>query len=111
MWPIRPGRVGIAGLALHSPFYLALTLMMGVLTDSRGKLLDVSLGVLLGGLLVASLPGRFAMLTPWSLAGALPAAVMGVPLPLPIWLPMTTTVALTLLCCAVALCKFKYLEL
>lgn len=77
MWPIRPGRVGIAGLALHSPFYLALTLMMGVLTDSRGKLLDVSLGVLLGGLLVASLPGRFAMLTPWSLAGALPPAVMG----------------------------------
>ena len=37
MWPIRPGRVGIAGLALHSPFYLALTLMMGVLTDSRGQ--------------------------------------------------------------------------
>jgi ABC-2 type transport system permease protein len=109
-FPLAPYLVGMIGLALHTLFYLALTLMMGVLTDSRNKLLGVSLGTLLGGLLIAGLLGKFAMLTPWSLVGALPAAVMGEPLPLPIWLPLVTTAALTLLCCVVALYKFKSLE-
>jgi ABC-2 type transport system permease protein len=109
-FPLAPYLVGMIGQALHTLFYVALTLMMGVLTDSRGRLLGVSLGALLGGLLIASLLGRYALLTPWSLAGALPAAAMGLPLPLSIWLPLITTAALTLLCCAVALCKFKSLE-
>mgnify|MGYP001215854239 CR=1 FL=1 len=109
-FPLPPYLVGMAGLALHTLFYTALTLMMGVLTESRGQLLGVSLGALLGGLLIASLLGRFAMLTPWSLIGALPAAVMGEPLPLPIWLSLVSTAALTLLCCSVALCKFRSLE-
>jgi ABC-2 type transport system permease protein len=109
-FPLAPYLVGMIGLALHTLFYLALTLMMGVLTDSRNKLLGVSLGTLLGGLLIAGLLGKFAMLTPWSLVGALPAAVMGEPLPLPIWLPLVTTAALTLLCCVVALYKVKSLE-
>jgi ABC-2 type transport system permease protein len=109
-FPPVPYLVGMIGLALHTLFYLALTLMMGVLTDSRGRLLGVSLGALLGGLLIASLLGRYALLTPWSLASALPPAVMGVPLQLPIWLPLITTATLTLLCCCVALCKFKSLE-
>jgi hypothetical protein len=44
--------------------------MMGVLTGSRNKLLGVSLGTLLGGLLIAGLLGKSAMPTPWSLVGA-----------------------------------------
>ena len=84
--------------------------MMGVLTDSRGKLLGVSLGALLGGLLVASLLGRFAMLTPWSLVGILPAAVMDVPLPMPIWLPISVTAALSAFFVVVTLWNFKRLE-
>jgi ABC-2 type transport system permease protein len=109
-FPLTPYLVGMLGLALHTLFYLALTLMMGVLTDSRNILLGVSLGTLLGGLLIAGLLGNFAMLTPWSLVAALPATVSGAPLPMPIWLPIGVTAALSLLFVAVALCKFRSLE-
>ena len=109
-FPLAPYLVGMIGLALHTVFSLALTLLMGVLTDSRSKLLGVSLGTLLGGLLIAGLLGNLAMLTPWSLAGALPATVMGVPLPLPIWLPIGVTAGLSLIFMAVALYKFERVE-
>jgi len=62
------------------------------------------------GLVVTSLLGRFAMLTPWSLVGILPAAVMDVPLPMPIWLPIRVTAALSAFFVAVTLWKFKRLE-
>jgi ABC-type transport system involved in multi-copper enzyme maturation permease subunit len=42
--PLLPYLVGMAGLAVHTLFYLALTLMMGVLTTNRRALLGVSLG-------------------------------------------------------------------
>lgn len=109
-FPLTPYLIGMTGLALHTLLYLALTLLTGVLTESRGTLLGVSLGALLGGLLIASLLGNFAMITPWSLVGALPAAVLQTPLPLPIALPLVTTAALTLLCAVVAVWKFKHLE-
>ncbi len=109
-FPLALYLVGMAGLALHTLFYLALTLMMGVLTDSRSKLLGVSLGTLLGGLLIAGLLGNFAMLTPWSLVAALPAAVSGTPLPMSIWLPIGVTAGLTLVFVAVALYKFERIE-
>ena len=109
-FPLAPYLVGMAGLALHTLFYLVLTLMMGVLTDSRNRLLGVSLGALLGGLLIASFLGRFAMLTPWSLVGALPAAVLGAPLPLSIWLPIGMTAVLSILFMGVTLYQFERLE-
>jgi ABC-type transport system involved in multi-copper enzyme maturation permease subunit len=108
--PLAPFLVGAGGLALHTLFYLGLTLMMGVLADSRGKLLGVPLGVLFGGMLAVNLLGKVAFLTPWSLAAALPAAVLQVPLPLPVGLPMAMTAALTLLTIAVALWRFRHLE-
>jgi len=59
----------MAGLAVHTLFYLALTLMMGVLTSNRNTVLGVSLGALLGGLLIVQTVGGYlgtaAMLTPW----------------------------------------------
>lgn len=109
-FPPAPYLVGMAGLALHTLFYLALTLMMGVLTDSRNKLLGMSLGMLLGGLLIAGLLGNFAMLTPWSLVAALPAAVSGTPLPTSIWLPIGVTAGLSIIFVAVALYKFERVE-
>jgi ABC-2 type transport system permease protein len=109
-FPVQPYLVGMVGLAVHTLFYLALTLMMSVLTLSRRKLLGISFGVLLGGQLAAGLLGKFAMLTPWSLAGALPVAVLAAPLPLPIWLPISVTVGLSLAFVVVALYKFERIE-
>jgi ABC-2 type transport system permease protein len=109
-FPLPPYLVGMAGLAVHTLFYLALTLMMGVLTANRRMLLGVSQGVLLGGMLTTNFLGTAVMLTPWGLVQVLHAAVLGMPLPLPVWLPIGVTASLTVICVAVALARFERLE-
>ena len=109
-FPLSLYLVGMAGLAVHTLFYLALTLMMGVLTANRRMLLGVSQGVLLGGMLTTNFLGTAVMLTPWGLVQVLHAAVLGMPLPLPVWLPIGVTASLTVICVAVALARFERLE-
>ena len=104
--PLAPYLVGMAGLAVHTISYLALTLMMGVLTTKRGVLL----GGPLGGLLLGGFLGTFVMLTPWALAQVLPAPVLGIPLPVSIWLPIGVTALLSVVFVAVALVRFERLE-
>ena len=107
---LPPYLVGMAGLAVHTLFYLALTLMLGVLATSRTMLLGASLGLLLVGSMVGPFLGKFLMLTPWALCNVLSATVLGVPLPLSIWLPIGVTAVLTVICVVVALTKFERLE-
>jgi ABC-type transport system involved in multi-copper enzyme maturation permease subunit len=102
--------VGIAGLAVHTLFYLALTLLLGVLTCDRMKLLGISLGSLLGGMLITRFMGVFGLLTPWSLGDTLPYAVMGTVLPVPIWATIGVTAVLAVTFVAVAIFKFQRLE-
>jgi hypothetical protein len=63
-----------------------------------------------GGLLVGSFMGTYSLFTPWSVTAVLPAIALQTPLPLPTWLPLCTTAALTLLCVAVALWRFRSME-
>ena len=76
--------------------------------------MGVSLGALVGGLLMpqflGQIVGKFVMLTPWSLVSLLPAAALGAPLPLPIWLPIGITAVLAVIFVAVALARFERLE-
>jgi ABC-2 type transport system permease protein len=112
-FPLPPYLVGMTGLAVHTLFYLALALMMGVLTTSRTTLLGVSLGVLLIGWLVTPIGlsvGTFVMLMPFTLVHLLPAAVQAAPLPLSIWLPIGLTAVLSVVFVAVTLARFKRLE-
>jgi hypothetical protein len=112
--PLSPYLVGMAGLAVNTLFYLALTLMMGVLTANRPLLLGVSLGTHFGGVMAIGLLGKFlgdfVMLTPWSLFNTLPAAALGAPLPLSIWVPIGVTAGLTVVFVAVTLARFEQLE-
>ncbi len=113
-FPLLPYLVGMTGLAVHTLFYLALTVMLGVLTVNRRVLLGVSMGVLMGGSLalqaLGALVGKFVMLTPWSLSECLPLAVSRTPLPMSIWVPIGVTAVLTVACVAVTLTKFERLE-
>jgi ABC-2 type transport system permease protein len=108
--PLPPYLVGMAGLAAHTLFYMALTLMMGVLTSDRRRVLGVSLGVLLGGSVFAGALGMFVMLTPWPLANILPFAVLQIPLPLSIWLPIGVTAILSVIFVVVTVARFERLE-
>jgi ABC-2 type transport system permease protein len=114
LFPLLPYLVGMVGLAVHTLFYLTLTLMLGVLTVNRRVLLGASLGVLMGGLLIiqglALVVGNLVMLTPWGLGQVLPLAVLGTPLPISIWLPIGVTAVLTAIFVAVSLTKFERIE-
>ena len=114
-FPLLPYLVGMTGLAVHTLFYLALTLMLGVLTANRRVLLGVSMGVLLGGSMLlqalAMLVGKFVMLTPWSLMECLPLSVLESPLPMSIWVPIGVTALISVICVAVTLARFERMEL
>jgi ABC-2 type transport system permease protein len=113
-FPLPAYLVGMVGLAVHTLFYLTLTLMLGVLTANRRVLLGTSMGLLLGGLMIiqvlALVVGDLVMLTPWALGQTLPLAVLGTPLPVSIWLPIGVTAVLSVLLVAVTLTKFERLE-
>jgi ABC-type transport system involved in multi-copper enzyme maturation permease subunit len=113
-FPVLPFLLGMTGLAAQTLFYLTLTLMMGVLTANRNTLLGVSLGTLLAGILIGPLLGMAVMFTPWSLLTLMPAAVLaavqGVALPVPVWVPIGITAGLSVIFVAVALARFEKLE-
>jgi hypothetical protein len=112
--PLPNFLVGVAGLAVYTLFYLALTLMLGVLTANRIALLGASLGLVLLGYLVVPLGATvstWVMLTPFALVHLLPAVVLGTPLPLSIWVPIGVTALLSVLFVVVTLARFQRLEL
>jgi ABC-2 type transport system permease protein len=110
---LPPFLAGVAGLAVNTLFYLALTLMLGVLTANRIALLGASLGLVLGGFVavpLGSTVGTLAMMTPFTLIHVLPSIVLGLPLPLSIWVSMGITAALSVIFVVVTLARFERLE-
>ncbi len=111
--PLGPFLTGVAGLAVNALFFLTLTLMLGVLTANRITLLGGSLGVALLGFMAVPLgatASAFVMLTPFALIHVLPAAVLGAPLPLSIWLTIGVTAILSVIFVVVTLARFERLE-
>jgi ABC-type transport system involved in multi-copper enzyme maturation permease subunit len=108
--------VGLVVLALHTFFYLSLTLMMGVLSRSRSVVLAVPLSVLLGGQLIltllAMLPiSQLLLLTPWPLASVATALASGSGLSVELILPLIATAVWSISFIVVALWRFERLEL
>jgi ABC-type transport system involved in multi-copper enzyme maturation permease subunit len=98
-------------LALHTLFYLALSLMMGVIAESQGALLAVTLGSVLGGAVLVDFIGRLAFVTPWLLGNIAVGVAQDVALPPIMWLPVAATALLTLSAIAVAIWRFETAEL
>ncbi len=100
---------GLAILALHTLFYLVLTLLMGVLVDSRGLVLAVSLGTLLAGSLLVTFE-PLLYVTPWGLSNVAVATAAGLALPGKLYLPIAVTAGWCILFTAVALWRIRQLE-
>jgi len=74
--PLSPYLLGVGAMALHTLFYLNLTLMMNVVAKSRSVVLGIAMGVLFGGMLLPNLVGvTLSSLTPWLLPN-LPAGII-----------------------------------
>ncbi len=106
----------LAVMALHTFFYLALTLMMGTLTTNRSAVLGVALGTLLGGLVLLNVlamsPVAFLVwVSPWILSQVTQVIAEGPPVPVAMLVPIAATAAWCALLVAIALWRFKRLEL
>lgn len=107
-----PNFVGAMGLlTLHTLFYLALSLMMGVVADSQGTLLAVTLGSVLGGSILVDFIGRAAFVTPWLLGNIAVGIAQRVSLPAIMWVPVAATALLTVIAIVVAIWRFEKAEL
>ncbi|HSM54544.1 MAG TPA: ABC transporter permease subunit [Candidatus Sulfomarinibacteraceae bacterium] len=110
-YPTAPFLWGMAYLTAHTMFYLVLSLTLGTLTESRGLLLAVTLGSLLGGALVADFIPIATLFTPWALPNIAGALALGAPLLREFLLPGALTVVLTAIALVVALWRFQQAEL
>ncbi len=103
------GSLGI--LALHTFFYLTLTLMLGVLANSQGQVLGIGLGTLLGGMLLLKVAGPLAYVTPWALSDLSIRLAQGSALPAWAPYPIAATALWSVAFVAVALLGFNGMHL
>lgn len=109
--PVSTFAAAMGLLALHTLFYLALSLMIGVIAESQGTLLAVTLGSVLGGAVLIDFIGQLAFITPWPLGNIAVGVVMGTPLPPIAWLSIAATAVLIVVAIAVAVWRFEKAEL
>jgi ABC-2 type transport system permease protein len=101
--------MGLTGLILF--FYLALTLMLGTFFSGRGPVIGISIAVLvaqepLGGLLSHWLPW-LPWVLPESVMGLVGTVILEQPLPEKWFIPILSTVILSILFILVAIERFK----
>ena len=108
--PPIPFLTCVLGLALHTLFYLTLTLMLGVVVSSRERLLATAFGTLFAGLVIPGFLGKLAFATPWILPATLPALGTGQDLPMMISLPLVMTAVWCCTFVGLALWQFERIE-
>jgi ABC-2 type transport system permease protein len=110
--PVLPFLAGAGILAVHTLFYLSLTLLLGVLFSSRRLILGVAMGILLGGSMLAGLVQVLALVTPWTLSKLAPLAAQGQALSASLlWPPLLASLAWSVIFLWAAVAAFEKLEL
>lgn len=106
-YPLAPFLAGVALLALHTFFYLTLTLMLGVLASRRELFLAISLASLLGGSFIRDFIPRPALFTPWFLPDVAGLAAMNLEFPEEFLVPVLATLVWSIAFIVVALKMFQ----
>lgn len=104
---LAPFLAGVGIMVLHTLFYLALTLLLGTLFNTRGPIGGIAMGVLFVGFLPPSLVPQIAMLAlPWTLKDSAVGLALGSALPA-VWpVPVVATALWIILFLGVALWRF-----
>ena len=66
-FPVAPFLSAVGIMTVHTLFYLTLTLMLGTIFNSRGPILGIALGSVLGGGMLGGLIKPLFYVTPWML--------------------------------------------
>jgi ABC-2 type transport system permease protein len=112
LFPPIPFLSGAGIMVVHSLFYLTLTLLLSTLFPSRGPILGIGLGFLLGGNMLAGLLKPLIYVTPWSLAKSAALIAGGNPVPVGMWLsPLVSTLLWSAFFVTMAVISFEKTEL
>ena len=110
-FPLLPFLIGVGGMILHTFFYLALTLMLGVLVKTRSQVLGIAMGSFFGGMLLPNLINQLGLVTPWLLPNILPVLALQMQIPfVTAYLPILMTAIWSMVFIIVALWKLPRLE-
>ena len=105
--------VGLLAMTLF--FYQSFTLMMSVIGSSTEMVMGISLGVLLGGMVLKDPLTRILndliFLTPWTVPDAISLTLSGQPLPEVMQMTLVAVPTLTLVCLGVMFWQFRRQEL
>lgn len=110
-YPMLPFLAGAGIMALHTLFYLSLTLMLGTIFNSRAPILGIGLASVLGGAMIAGFLQPLLYVTPWMLGkyAGMVAGSQQIPAGM-LWTPLAATILWSLLFILVALFKFERTE-
>jgi ABC-2 type transport system permease protein len=98
---------GVGIMVIHTLFYLALTLLLGTLFNTRGPISGIAMGMLFVGFLPPSLVPQAALLAlPWTLKDSAVGLVLGNALPAVWIIPLVATALWIVVFLSVALWRF-----
>ncbi|MCA9874260.1 MAG: ABC transporter permease subunit [Anaerolineales bacterium] len=106
--PLRSFLISEGIVAVNLLFYITLTVLLGVLLNSRAPLLGIALGSLLGGSLIP-IP-EIVQFTPWKLGEVVLLPVMGQALPPFVTTMLVSTAVWSIVFIAGAIWQFNRLE-
>ncbi len=104
--PLVPYAGGLALLALHLLFYLALTVMLGTVLSSRGPIVGVGVGLIIAEQALPTLVPQLSTFLPWQLPWVAAGLVLGEQVPSEAFLAIGVTAAWIILFVTIACWRF-----
>lgn len=109
--PLAPFLAGAGVFMLALVFYLSLVILLGVLFQSRGPVMGIPFGILLGGGFIASFIPQIAYVLPVTMDKIAQFLVLGNPLPAMFVSQVISATVLSIVFILVALWRFQHIEL
>ncbi len=108
--PLLPFLVGLGVILLGLVFYINLVILLGVLSESRGKVLGIAFGVMWGGMILRNLIPQIGYVLPTTMDGIALGVLMGMPLPAMFVSQLISTAVLSIVFILAALWRFQHEE-
>ncbi len=109
--PVLPYLAGLAVVLLGIVFYTSLVIMLGVVCESRSKVLGIAFGLFFAGTLLKSFIPQIAYVLPVAIDGIGLSILLRIPLPPMLLSELISVVVLTIVFIGVALLSFQRKEM
>jgi ABC-2 type transport system permease protein len=108
--PLLPFLAGTGVFMLGLLFYLSLVILLGVIFESRGPVMGISFGVMLGGMLISNFIPQITYALPVTMDKVAMVLVLGIPLPAMFVSQVISAAVLSIVFILIALWRFQQNE-